>query len=168
MQFRQPNINSGDSPPIYQYWAGAVKRQYIGNFSKDAYRHTHIVYNTHTHTHHWRIILKKKKKNYYIPAKSDGSTRQKQRALVLVFLSNFPVIHLPLNNKMIDSLSLSDSLFLSISFCSCVFFNRLLLCPYDPGYATRVKPRLKRPAGKEKNVRTSSILGILLLCTLTS
>jgi hypothetical protein len=41
MQFRQPNINSGDSPPIYQYWAGAVKRQYIVNSSKDAYRHTH-------------------------------------------------------------------------------------------------------------------------------
>jgi hypothetical protein len=50
MQFRQPNINSGDSPPIYQYWAGAVKRQYIVNSSKDAYRiDTHIVYNTHTH-----------------------------------------------------------------------------------------------------------------------
>ena len=103
---------------------------------------THIVYNTHTQ--HWRIILKKKEEEelLYSSHQSDGSTRQKQRALVLVFLSNFPVIHLPLNNEMIDSLSRSlGFLFLSSLFCSCVFFNRLLLCPYDPGYAAKESSR---------------------------
>jgi hypothetical protein len=67
--------------------------------------HTH----THTHTHvvytHAIVIRytgkneEEEEENFLTASSVMDRARQKQRALVLVFLSNFPVIHLPLNTK---------------------------------------------------------------------
>lgn len=69
-----------------------------------------IAIHTHTHTHtrslhtrnSYKVHMKRwrRRRNFFFTASSVMDwARQKQRALVLVFLSNFPVIHLPLNTK---------------------------------------------------------------------
>lgn len=68
-------------PPIYRCYAGRVEKLTLDALDRE------------TAQKKGRCTSREE------TASCDGLARQKQRALVLVFLSNFPVIHLPLNTK---------------------------------------------------------------------